>query len=54
MENTVLTERKIDWMISVRHGERVDDPEREILKPSIDNVESAIKFDCHLTAKGLD
>ena len=39
------------FIILVRHGERSDDPEREILSEN-DRLEPQVKFDCHLTDKG--
>lgn len=39
------------FIILVRHGERCDDPEREIIA-DIDRMEPIVRFDCHLTEKG--
>jgi broad specificity phosphatase PhoE len=39
------------FIILVRHGERCDDPEREIVGEN-DSAEPSVKFDCHLTDKG--
>ncbi|CAI2377121.1 unnamed protein product [Moneuplotes crassus] len=37
------------FIILVRHGERTDDPEREV---QLDTDEPEVKYDCHLTDKG--
>jgi broad specificity phosphatase PhoE len=56
-DNTKCTEEIKDghpkhFIILIRHGERSDDPERE-LRSDIDSTEPEVKFDCHLTDKGM-